>query len=206
MQQKEIKQLTSNKSKTLNNIMHYDSFPPKKHRSSHKSNRESKKEQQIQITTSQQSIKPLDLEEREERERDSPKTVLVGFMATWFLAASPINRSVSVKATYEGVVLLPWSLAMISTRSCCQTPTQEYVVPRSIPIAGPSPFPAIFFRYTQTTWERNKRKKRENKFECSGWQAGRFKGVGLRAFIGLEGRDERSFEGWCKVGSARWGF
>jgi hypothetical protein len=28
-----------------------------------------------------------------------PKTVLVGFMATWFLAASPMSRSVSVKAT-----------------------------------------------------------------------------------------------------------
>ncbi len=30
---------------------------------------------------------------------DVPKTVLVGFMATWFLAASPMRRSVSVKAT-----------------------------------------------------------------------------------------------------------
>lgn len=52
------------------------------------------------------------------------KTVLRGFIATWFLAASPIRRSVSVKPTYEGVVLLPWSFAMISTRSFCQTPTQ----------------------------------------------------------------------------------
>merc|ERR1711963_161265 len=43
------------------------------------------------------------------------KMVLVGLMATWFLAGSPISLSVSVKATYEGVVLLPWSLAMIST-------------------------------------------------------------------------------------------
>jgi hypothetical protein len=53
------------------------------------------------------------------------------------LAASPIKRSVSVKATYEGVVRLPWSLAMISTRSFCQTPTHEYVVPRSIPTDSP---------------------------------------------------------------------
>ena len=30
---------------------------------------------------------------------------------TWLLAASPISRSVSVKATYEGVVRLPMSLA-----------------------------------------------------------------------------------------------
>ena len=51
-------------------------------------------------------------------------TVLRGFIATWFLAASPISRSVSVNPTYEGVVRLPWSLAMISTRSFCHTPTQ----------------------------------------------------------------------------------
>ena len=44
---------------------------------------------------------------------------------TWFLAASPTRRSVSVKATYDGVVRLPCSLAMISTRSCCQVPTHE---------------------------------------------------------------------------------
>ena len=38
-----------------------------------------------------------------------------GGRRTWFLAASPMRRSESVKATYEGVVRLPWSLAMIST-------------------------------------------------------------------------------------------
>jgi hypothetical protein len=31
--------------------------------------------------------------------KDLPNTVLLGFIATWFLAASPIKRSVSVKAT-----------------------------------------------------------------------------------------------------------
>ena len=67
--------------------------------------------------------------------RFASKTVLDGFMATWFFAASPIRRSVSVKATYDGVVRLPWSLAMISTRSFCHTPTHEYVVPRSMPMA-----------------------------------------------------------------------
>lgn len=55
---------------------------------------------------------------------------------TWFLAASPTRRSESVKATYDGVVRLPWSLATISTRSFCHTPTHEYVVPRSIPAAA----------------------------------------------------------------------
>lgn len=43
------------------------------------------------------------------------KTVLTGFMAAWFLAASPINRSLSVNETNEGVVKEPCSLAMIST-------------------------------------------------------------------------------------------
>ena len=65
--------------------------------------------------------------------RLASKTVLRGFIAAWFFAASPIMRSVSVKATNDGVVRLPWSLAMISTRPFLYTPTQEYVVPRSIP-------------------------------------------------------------------------
>ena len=38
-------------------------------------------------------------------------TVLAGFMAAWFLAASPISRSSSVKETNDGVVKLPCSLA-----------------------------------------------------------------------------------------------
>jgi hypothetical protein len=39
------------------------------------------------------------------------KTVLAGFIAAWFFAASPINRSSDVKETKEGVVKLPCSLA-----------------------------------------------------------------------------------------------
>ena len=39
--------------------------------------------------------------------RFASKTVLRGFMAAWFLAASPIKRSSEEKATYEGVVRLP---------------------------------------------------------------------------------------------------
>merc|ERR1719274_480806 len=34
--------------------------------------------------------------------RLASKTVLRGLVAVWFLAASPIKRSVSVKATYDG--------------------------------------------------------------------------------------------------------
>ena len=33
-------------------------------------------------------------------------------MATWFLAASPMRRSESVKATYDGVVRLPLFLEL----------------------------------------------------------------------------------------------
>jgi hypothetical protein len=39
------------------------------------------------------------------------KTVLAGFMAAWFLAASPISRSSAVKETKDGVVKFPCSLA-----------------------------------------------------------------------------------------------
>jgi hypothetical protein len=35
-------------------------------------------------------------------------------------------------------VRFPWSFAIISTRSFCHTPTQEYVVPKSIPTVSPS--------------------------------------------------------------------
>ena len=62
------------------------------------------------------------------------------------------------------MVRLPWSLAMISTRSCCHTPTHEYVVPRSIPIAGPSPFPAIewdFFWLVAKKREKEDRKSQQ---------------------------------------------
>ena len=62
-------------------------------------------------------------------------TVFSGFNAAWFLAASPISLSVSVNATYDGVVLFPWSLATISHLPFCHTPTHEYVVPKSIPKA-----------------------------------------------------------------------
>lgn len=41
------------------------------------------------------------------------KTVFAGFIAAWFLAASPTRRSSSVKETNEGVVKLPCSLATV---------------------------------------------------------------------------------------------
>ena len=39
--------------------------------------------------------------------------VRVGFCVAWFLAASPMRRSSSVKATYEGVIL-----SAARTQSC----------------------------------------------------------------------------------------
>jgi len=39
--------------------------------------------------------------------RLASKTVFRGFMAAWFLAASPIRRSSVEKATYDGVVRFP---------------------------------------------------------------------------------------------------
>jgi hypothetical protein len=38
--------------------------------------------------------------------------------------APPIHRSLSENETYDGVVRLPWSLIMTSTRLFCHTPTQ----------------------------------------------------------------------------------
>ena len=52
------------------------------------------------------------------------KIVLLGFEAYWFFAASPTNRSSSLKATYEGVIRFPWSFTKISTFPFCITPTQ----------------------------------------------------------------------------------
>lgn len=43
--------------------------------------------------------------------RLTSKTVLVGFIAAWFLAASPMRRSSEVKETKDGVVKEPCSLA-----------------------------------------------------------------------------------------------
>ena len=70
--------------------------------------------------------------------RFTSKTVFSGLMVAWFFAASPIRLSpASSHATYEGVMRLPWSFAMISTRPFWKTPTPQYVVPKSIPMTVP---------------------------------------------------------------------
>ena len=58
--------------------------------------------------------------------RLASNTVFSGLVVSWFLAASPIRRSPSaVKATYDGVIRFPWSLAIISTRPFLKTPTLQ---------------------------------------------------------------------------------
>src|ERR1700761_8244594 len=61
--------------------------------------------------------------------------VLVGLVIAWRLAGSPTLRSpLSINATTDGVVRLP-SLFAITTGSLPSiTATQEFVVPKSIPI------------------------------------------------------------------------
>ena len=66
------------------------------------------------------------------------QSVRVGLTVAQFLAASPISRSSSVQATTEGVIRLPSSLGMISTCPILKMPTQEQVVPRSMPMTGHS--------------------------------------------------------------------
>ena len=52
------------------------------------------------------------------------------------MASSPTRTAPSaVKATMDGVVLLPYSFAKISRLPSTKTPTQEVVVPRSMPTA-----------------------------------------------------------------------
>lgn len=48
----------------------------------------------------------------------SGKVFFLDSWRTWFLDASPIRRSVSVNAMYDGVVRLPRSLAIVSTFQC----------------------------------------------------------------------------------------
>lgn len=59
-----------------------------------------------------------------------------GLVLAIFCAASPISLSSSVKAITDGVIREPISLGIISTPPFLNTPTHEYVVPRSIPITG----------------------------------------------------------------------
>ena len=57
----------------------------------------------------------------------------------WRLAGSPINRSPwLVNATVEGVVRLPSEFSITRANLPSITATQEFVVPRSMPITVPA--------------------------------------------------------------------
>ena len=64
------------------------------------------------------------------------KSVRLVFCAAWRLAESPTRRPSSVKATQDGVVLSPSELARTCASPSFHTETQEYVVPRSMPMTG----------------------------------------------------------------------
>jgi len=62
-------------------------------------------------------------------------------------------------------------IARDTHRSCCQTPTQEYVVPRSIPIAGPSAL--LMFRVVERARVvkcRSTRSSTRETFRRSSWK------------------------------------
>src|SRR6201996_1508296 len=61
--------------------------------------------------------------------------VFVGFVIAWRFAGSPTLRSpLSINATTDGVVRLPSLLAIPTGSFPSITATQEFVVPKSIPI------------------------------------------------------------------------
>src|SRR5690606_24271826 len=65
-------------------------------------------------------------------------TVLVGFVTACLLAGSPTLISPpSTKATTDGVVLFPSELGITTASLPSITETQEFVVPKSIPIILP---------------------------------------------------------------------
>src|ERR1700722_8726496 len=66
--------------------------------------------------------------------RFEEKTVLLGLVTAWRLAAWPTTRSpVLVKATTDGVVRPPSALGITTGSPPSMTAMQELVVPRSMP-------------------------------------------------------------------------
>jgi hypothetical protein len=59
------------------------------------------------------------------------KTVLIGFIAAWFFAASPMRRSSEVKETKDGVVKLPCSLATGGYSVRCDSSCQTVQIPHT---------------------------------------------------------------------------
>ena len=71
--------------------------------------------------------------------RFTAKTVFFGLVRAWRLAIWPTSRSpLAVKPTMDGVVRAPSWLGMTWGAPPSITATQEFVVPRSIPISLPT--------------------------------------------------------------------
>src|SRR5580698_6134033 len=70
------------------------------------------------------------------------KTVFSGFVIAWRLATCPTSRSpLLVNATTDGVVRPPSSFGITFGSPPSITATQEFVVPKSIPIIFAIPHP-----------------------------------------------------------------
>lgn len=67
-------------------------------------------------------------------------------------ATSPVKMSLSLNDTTEGVVRLPCSFSIISTVPKRNTDAQEYVVPKSMPIAGASSIIQLITIYCLCCW------------------------------------------------------
>ena len=75
------------------------------------------------------------------------KKVRSGLVTAWRLAGWPTRRSPSsVKATIEGVVRAPSAFSMTLGVEPSMTATQEFVVPRSMPITFAITYPCSFLR------------------------------------------------------------
>ena len=80
------------------------------------------------------------------------KIVCSGFVMAWRFAICPTRRSpLSVMATTEGVVRLPSELAITTGSPPLMMETQEFVVPKSIPMTLPMEalLPEIFISLHQ---------------------------------------------------------
>ena len=74
--------------------------------------------------------------------RLTANTVFFGLVRAWRLAIWPTSRSpFAVKPTIEGVVRAPSWLGMTCGAPPSITATQEFVVPRSMPISLPTTDP-----------------------------------------------------------------
>src|SRR5688572_26403063 len=76
--------------------------------------------------------------------RLAEKTVFLGFVTAWRLAAWPTTRSpVFVNATMDGVVRAPSALGMTTGSPPSMTAIQELVVPKSMPRILLMPMPKL---------------------------------------------------------------